>query len=77
VPFTVTLEYAITNIHINQERVKLNVTHQLLFQSDINFIRQKHECFLVTNKEAGLDLNDGNLSVCSCNMNRMQDKTAT
>lgn len=36
--------------------------------SDIDFIRQKHECnrqkhirFLVTNKEAGLELNDGKL----------------
>ena len=46
----------------------MNATHQLLFQSDVDFIRQKHEChtekhisFLVTNKEAGLELNDGKL----------------
>jgi len=48
--------------------VKLNATHQLLFQSDVDFIRQKHEChtekyisFLVTNKKAGLELNVGKL----------------
>jgi len=62
----------------------MNVTHQLLFLSDVDFIGQKHAChrekhisFLDTTKEAGLRLNDGNLSICSCNTNRMQDKTAT
>jgi hypothetical protein len=48
--------------------MKLNATHQLPFQSHVQFIRQKHErhrekhtSFLVTNKEGDLELKDGKL----------------
>jgi hypothetical protein len=63
VPFTVTSELPFQK-STAARKLKSYATHQLLFQSETDFIRQKHEyhsekhiSFLFTSKEAGLELN--------------------
>jgi hypothetical protein len=60
-----TLEYAIRRVHVNQDGLKLNGTHQLLvFADDVNIlgenaytVKKNVETLIVTSKEIGLEVN--------------------
>jgi hypothetical protein len=59
------LEYAIRQVQVNQEGLKLNCTHQLLVNADdgnilggsIHTIKKNTKALVVANKEIGLEIN--------------------
>jgi len=59
------LEYAIRRVHVNQDGLKLNGTHQLLFCADdvnilgrsVHTIEKNAEAVVVASKENGLQVN--------------------
>ena len=63
--FNFGLEYAIRRVHVNQESLKLNGTHQLLvYANDVNIlggsvhtIKENAETLVVASKEIGLEVN--------------------
>jgi len=63
--FTFTLEYAFRSVQVNQDGLKLNGAHQLLFYADdVNILGgraqtiKKHiESLLVGSREIGLEVN--------------------
>ena len=62
--FNFALEYAIRRVHINQDGLKLNGTHQLLaYADDVNILRgsihtvkENAEALVVATKEIGLEV---------------------
>jgi hypothetical protein len=64
----VALENAISKVGVNQDGLKLNVTHQLLVHADdfnilgrsVHTIKKDTEALVVTSKETGLEVNAGN-----------------
>ena len=65
--FKFALEYAIRSVHVNQDGVKLNGTHQLLVYADdnmlgrsINTLMENAEALVVASKETGLEVNADN-----------------
>jgi hypothetical protein len=60
--FIFSLECAIRRVPVNQNGLKLNVTHQHLFYADdinildgnVHIIKTNTEAFIVTSKETGL-----------------------
>jgi hypothetical protein len=77
--FNFALEYAIRRIQVNQDGLKLNGTHQLLFYADDGnilgrsiYTKQKNaEPVVVASKESGLEVK---LSTWSCLKTRMQGR---
>jgi len=63
--FKFALEYAIRSVHVNQDGVKLNGTHQLLFYADdvnklggsVHTSEKNTEALVVASKETGLEVN--------------------
>ena len=59
------LEYAIRRVHVNQDGLKLNGTHQLLVYTDddnilggsVYTIKEIAEALIVASKEIGLEVN--------------------
>jgi len=66
IAFNFALEYTIKRIQVNQEILKLNITHQLLaYADDVNIlggsaltVKENAEALLVATKEIGLEVND-------------------
>ena len=64
--FNFALEYAIRRVQINQDGLKLNGTHQLLFYADgvtilggiVHTVKENAEALIEANKEIGLEVND-------------------
>ena len=62
--FSFVLEYAIRWVQVNQDGLKLNVTHQLLVNADddnilggsVHTIKKDTEALLIGSKEIGLDV---------------------
>ena len=60
------LEYAIRRVQVNQDDLKLNVTHQLLVYADdvnilvgsVHSVKKNAEALIVSSKEIGLEVND-------------------
>jgi len=65
--FGFALEYVIRRLHVNQDGLKLNGTHQLLVYADnvnvlggnIHIIMINTESLVVASKEIGLEVNAG------------------
>jgi hypothetical protein len=63
--FNFVLEYAIRRVHVNQDSLKLNNTHQLLVHADdvnilgesIHNIKKNTDSLAVASKEIGLEVN--------------------
>jgi hypothetical protein len=63
--FNFALEYAIKRVQVNQDGLKLNVTHQLLaYADDVNIlggsvhsVRENAEALVVATEELGLEVN--------------------
>ena len=63
--FNFALEYAIRSVHVNQDGLKLNGTHQILTYADgVNIlggrartVKKNAEALVVATKEIGLDVN--------------------
>ena len=63
--FNFALEYAIKRVHVNQDGLTLNGTHQLLaYADDINIlggsvhtVKENAEALIVATKEIGLEVN--------------------
>jgi len=63
--FNFALEYAIRRVHVIQDALKLNGTHQLLVYADdvnilggsIHTIKENAEALVVSSKETGLEVN--------------------
>jgi len=63
--FSFALEYAIRRVQVNQDGLKLNGTHQLLFYADdvnilggsVHTIKENAEALVVGSKEIGLEVN--------------------
>ena len=63
--FNFALEYAVKRVHVNQDGLKLNGTHQLLaYADDVNIlggsvhtVKENVEALVVANKETGLEVN--------------------
>ena len=72
--FSFALEYVIRRIQLNQDGLKLNGAHQLLFYAhgvnisggSIHAVKKKKHVLLVAIKEIGLEVNAGKLSTWSC-----------
>ena len=74
--FNFALEYAIRRVHVNQDGLKLNGTHQLLvYDDDVNIItlEENAEAFVVASKETELEVN-ADKSTWSCLEIRMHDE---
>ena len=74
--FNFALEYAIRRVHVNQDGLKLNGTHQLLvYDDDVNIItlEENAEAFVVASKETELEVN-ADKSTWSCIEIRMHDE---
>ena len=80
--FNFALEYAIRRVQVNQEGLKLNVTHQLLVYVDdtntlggsVLTIKKNTEALVVASKEIGIEVNADKFSAWSCLEIRMQDE---
>jgi len=65
IAFQLFLEYAIREVQVNQDGLKLNGTHRLLVNADgvnmrkgnVHTIKENLEALLVANKEIGLEVN--------------------
>ena len=63
--FNIALDYAIRMVQVNQDGLKLNGTHQLLFYADdlnilvgiVHTIKEKADVLVVASKEIGLEVN--------------------
>ena len=63
--FYFALDYAIRRVHVNQDGLKLNGTHQLLAYADdvnilagsIRMVKENTEALVVATKEIGLEVN--------------------
>jgi hypothetical protein len=63
--FNFALEYVIKRVHVNQDGLKLNDTHQLVvYANDVNImggsvhtVKENTETFVVASKEIGLEVN--------------------
>ena len=63
--FKFALEYAIRSVQVNQDGLKLNCTHQLLFYADdvnvfggsVYTMKEKAEALIIAGKEIGLEVN--------------------
>ena len=63
--FNCCLEYAIRRVQVNQDGLKLNGTHQLLFYADdvnilggiVHTLKENTETLVVASKETGLEVN--------------------
>jgi len=63
--FNFALEYAIRRVQVNQDGLKLNVTHQLLAYADdvnklggsVHTVKENAEALVVATKEIGLEVN--------------------
>jgi hypothetical protein len=75
------IEWAVRRVQVNQEGLKLNGKHQLLvYANDVNMLGgsvhaiKKTKALLVDSKEAGLEVNGGNLCTWLCLKIRIQDE---
>jgi hypothetical protein len=79
--FNFTLECAIGKIQANQEGLKLNGNHHLVYSDDVNFLSEKRntEALFATSKEIDLEVNatKTKYSIHLCLANIMQDKITT
>jgi hypothetical protein len=61
-PFNFSVGYAIRKIHVNQDGLKLNGTHQLLVYADeVNILGRISKCAeasVIASKEMGLEVSD-------------------
>ena len=63
--FNIALEYAIRRVHVNQDGLKLNGTHQFLaYADDVNIlggsvhtVKKNEETLVAAPKEIGLEVN--------------------
>ena len=63
--FNFALEYAIRKVHVNQDGLKLNGTHQLLAYADdvnilggsIHILKENAETLVTATREIGLEVN--------------------
>jgi len=63
--FNFALEYAIRRIHVNQDGLKLNGAHQILFYADdvsilagsVRTIKENAQTLIMSTKEIGLEVN--------------------
>ena len=63
--FNSSLEYAVRRVQVNQDGLKSNGTHQLLFYADdvnilgrsVHTVKKNREALLVGSKEFGLEVN--------------------
>jgi len=63
--FAFALQYAIRRVQVNQDGLKLNGTHKLLFYVDdvntlggsVHTVKEKAEALIVASKEIGLKVN--------------------
>ena len=63
--FTVSIEYAIRRVQVNQDGLKLNGTHQLLAYADdvnilggsIHTLKENAEALVAATREIGLEVN--------------------
>jgi hypothetical protein len=58
--FNCALDYAIRRVHVKQDGLKLNSTHQLLdyaFGGSIHTIKRNKEVLVAASKENGLEVN--------------------
>ena len=63
--FNLPIKYAISRVQVNQDGLKLNVTHQLLVYADdinvlggrVHTIKKNTEALLVSGKGSGLNVN--------------------
>jgi hypothetical protein len=70
--FNFALEYAIKRVQENQEKLELKVTHQISAYADdvsiagknIDTIKKNTEALLDARKKVGLEVYQGNLSIC-------------
>ena len=68
--FNFALEYAIRRVEVNQDGLKLNGTHQLLFYADdvnmvegsLHTMKENTEVLVLASKEIGLEVNADNVS---------------
>jgi len=80
--FNFALEYAIRSVHVNQDGLKLNGTHQLLaYGDDVNILggsmhtlKENAEALVFATRETGLEVFAVKLSIWSCLEIRMQDE---
>ena len=80
--FNVALEYAIRRVHVNQDGLKLNGTHQLLVYADdadllegsVHSIEKNTESLVVASKETGLEVKLIKISTWSCIEIKMRDE---
>jgi hypothetical protein len=75
--FNFALEYVIRKVQENQMRLKINGTHHLLFgagvgsifRDKLNTVKKITEVLTDTTKEVSLEVNRGDLSICSHHQN--------
>ena len=80
--FYFALEYAIRRVQVNQDGLKLNLTHQLLAYADdvnilgggIHTLQENAEALVAAPREIGLEISADKSSILSCIEIRMQDK---
>jgi len=80
--FNFALEYAIRRVQVNQDGLKLNGIHQLLFYADdvnvlggsVHTVKKNAEALIVASKEIGLEVNSDKTKYMVCLEMRMQEK---
>ena len=81
--FNFALDYAIRRVQGIQEGLKLNGTHQLLFNvGDVNIlggsvhtVKEKAEALIVVSKETGLEVNANKTKYILCLEIKLQEKS--